>query len=51
MNKIDVKIVTTRKQSLKWLYRPTFKRENQFRDGGIRKIEEEKYRINLNKPI
>ena len=24
MNKVDVKIVTTRKQYLKWLFRPTF---------------------------
>ena len=46
MNKIDVKIVTTRKQSLKWLYRPTFKRENQFRDRGIKENKREKKREN-----
>ena len=35
MNKVDVKIVTTRKQYLKWLFRPTFKREKQFRNSVI----------------
>ena len=27
MKKVDVKIVTTRKQYIKWTFRPTFKRE------------------------
>ena len=35
MNKVDVKIVTTRKQNLKWSFKPTFKREKQFCNGAI----------------
>ena len=35
MNKVDVKIVTTRKQYLKWSFRPTFKREKQFDNGAM----------------
>ena len=50
MNKVDVKIVTTRKPCLKWSFRSTFKREKQFLNGAIA-IEKEKCRINLNKPI
>ena len=30
MNKVNVKIVITRKQRLKWPFRATFKREKQF---------------------
>ena len=35
MKKVDVKIVTTRKQYIKWTFRPTFKREKQFRNGAL----------------
>ena len=38
----DVQIVTNRKQHLKWLFRPTFKREKQFFNASI-PIEKEKY--------
>ena len=31
MNKVDVKILTPRKQYFKWLLRPAFKIEKQFR--------------------
>ena len=31
MNKIDLKIVITRKQYLKWSFRPTFKSDKQFK--------------------
>ena len=41
MNKVNVKIVTTRKQYLKWSFRPTFKREKQFCNG-TRAIKTEK---------
>ena len=50
MNKVDVKIVTTRKQYLKGLFRLTFKKEKGFRNVAIA-IKKEKCRINLNKPI
>ena len=50
MNKVDVKILTTRKQNLKWSFRATFKREKQYCNGAVA-IEKEKCRINLNKPI
>ena len=50
MNKIDVKIVTTRKQYLKWSFRSTLKRKQLFHNGAIT-IEKEKYRIIFNKPI
>ena len=50
MNKVDVKIMTTRKRYLKWSFRPTFTREKQFRNGA-KAIEKERCRINLNKPI
>ena len=50
MHQANVKIVTTRKQYLKLSFRPTFHREKQFRNGEIA-IENEKCRINLNKPI
>ena len=50
MNKVDVKIVTATRQCFNWLFRPTFKREKQFRNRAIA-FEKEKYRINLNKPI
>ena len=33
MIKGDVNILTTKKLYLKWSFRPTFKRENQFRKG------------------
>ena len=35
MNKVDVKTATTRKQYLKWSFRPTFKRVKQFRHRAI----------------
>ena len=35
MKKVDVKIVTTRNQYIKWTFRPTFKREKQFRNGAM----------------
>ena len=50
MKKIDVKILTTRKQYLKWSFRTIFKREKQFHNGAI-VMEKEKCRTNLNKPI
>ena len=49
MNKIDVKIVTSRKQYLKWSLKSTFKREKKiFR---VIVIKKEKCRININKTI
>ena len=50
MKRIDVKIVTTRKQYLKWLFRVILKREKQCRNGAIA-MKKEKCQINLNKPI
>ena len=50
INKVVVKLVTTRKQYLKRPFRPTLKREKQFRNG-IVAIEKEKCRIYLNEPI
>ena len=50
MRKVDGKFGTTKSQYLKWSFRPTFKREKQFRNGAIA-IEKEKYRINLNKSV
>ena len=50
MNKFDVKFVTTKKICLTCLFRPTFKREKQFRNGVIA-IEEEKCEVILNKAI
>ena len=47
MNKTALKIVTTRKQYLKWSFTPFFKREKQLRNGVI---AIKKGRINLNKP-
>ena len=47
MNKTTLKIVTTRKQYLKWSFRQFFKREKELRNGVI---AIEKGRINLNKP-
>ena len=44
MNKIGLNIMTTRKQCSKWSFRPSFKRERQFRNGAMA-IEKEKYRI------
>ena len=35
INKVNVKIVTSRKQYLRWLSTTTFKREKQFRNGAI----------------
>ena len=35
MNKVEVKIVTTRKRYLKLSFIPSFKREKQFRNGAI----------------
>ena len=54
MNKVNLEIVTTGKQYLKWsLAQPirlTFKREKQFHNGGIA-IKKQTCKINLNKPI
>ena len=50
LNETDLKIVTSRKQYLKWLFRPTFRRKTQIPNGSI-VIEKEKFRIRLNKPI
>ena len=50
MNKVDVKIVTARKQYLKWSFKPTFPKEKQFSNGAIT-VGKEKCRIYLNKPI
>ena len=47
--KVDVKIVTTRKQYLKWSFTPNFKKRKIFRNGAIA-IEKEKCILNLNKP-
>ena len=49
MKKTDVEIINTRKQYLKWSFRPTFKREKQFRNGAIA-IEKRNSLINLIKP-
>ena len=49
MIKVDVKIVATRKQNLKWSFRPPLNRK-QFRNRAIA-IEKEKCRINLSKTI
>ena len=50
MKKIDLKILTTRIQCLKWSFRPTFNREKKFRNGAVA-IEKETCTINLDKPI
>ena len=50
MNKVEVKIVITRKQYFKWSFRPAFKLKKLFRNGAIA-IEKEKFRVNLNKSI
>ena len=50
MKKFDITIVTTKKQYLKWSFRPPFKRKKRFRNGAIA-IRKEKCRINLNKLI
>ena len=50
VNKVDVKTVNTRKQYLKGIFRPAFKKEKHFRDGAIA-IEKEKYITNLYKAI
>ena len=44
MNKVGLNIMTTRKQCSKWSFRPSFKRERQFRNAAMA-IEKEKYRI------
>ena len=50
MNKVNVEIVTTRKQYLKKSFRSAFKREKHFRNGTIA-IKKEKCRRNLDKPV
>ena len=35
MNKVQVKMMTTRKQYLKWSFRLKFKKEKKFRNGAI----------------
>ena len=49
MKKIDVKIINTRKQFSKWSFRPTFKREKQFRNRAIA-TEKRNSLISLIKP-
>ena len=49
MKKTDVEIINTIKQYLKRSFRPTFKREKQFRNGAIA-IEKRNSLINLIKP-
>ena len=53
MNKVDVKTLTTRKQYLKLKFRPTFKKEKQFRKEAIEKENEKGRTIKIikNKPI
>lgn len=46
MIKVDIKIVTTKKQYLKWSYKLTFKKEKRFRNTAIA-TEKETYRINV----
>ena len=46
MNKIGLNIMTTRKQCSKWSFRPSFKRERQFRNGAMA-IEKENIQNNL----
>ena len=48
MNNIDVKILITSKQYLKWSFRPTFKRENNFLME--EQLSKKKCIINPNKP-
>ena len=50
MNKVNVEIVTSRKQYLKKSFRSTFKREKHFRNGTIA-IKKEKCRRNLDKRV
>ena len=50
MDKVELKIVTTRKQQFKWSFTPKFKRENEYPDKAIA-IKKEKSRTNVNKPI
>ena len=50
MNKADIKILTNRKQYLKWPFGLSFKRENYFRNEAIA-IEKDKRRTNFNKTI
>ena len=45
MNKVDLKILTTRKH-LKWSFRLNFKRDKQFHNGAIA-IDKEKCKTNL----
>ena len=47
MNKVDVKIVATRKRYLGWSFRPTSKRKTQLSNGAIT-VKKEKCRVNLN---
>ena len=49
INKVHVKIVTNRKQYLKWLFRTTFKK-GKFCNEAIA-IEKKKHKINFNKTI
>ena len=51
MIKVDIKIVTTKKQYLQWLFRQTFKREKQLCNGVKIAIEKENYELDFNKSI
>ena len=52
MNKVDIKVVTTRKKYLKLSFRPIFKREKKFRNGAIiiekQKMQNKSQETNLN---
>ena len=50
MSKADIKILTNRKQYLKWPFGLSFKRENYFRNEAIA-IEKDKCRTNFNRTI
>ena len=46
VNKVDIKIRTTRKQYLQWLFQPSFKRDKQFRNGATA-IKKEEFQPNF----
>ena len=48
MNWVDVRIVTSRRQYVKWSFRPTFKKGKKI---VMEQYQKRKIRIHLNKPI
>ena len=46
VNKVDVKIGTTSKQYLQWLFQPSFKRDKKFRNGATA-IKKEEFQPNF----